>query len=97
MAKSLNPRQMQLSSELNAQCAFDLPGLNKIKWWTKDGNRIVNALQSPANDLNALGSINSTNGLISGNTIQPSQFELNAINQKEISYIETDLCFTCAK
>ncbi len=42
MAKSLNPRQMQLSSDLNAKCAFDLPGLNKIKWWTKDGNKIMN-------------------------------------------------------
>jgi hypothetical protein len=42
MAKSLNPRQMQLSNELNVSCAFDLPGLHKIKWWTKDGNKIVN-------------------------------------------------------
>lgn len=58
---------MQLSSDLNMQCAFDLPGLNKIKWWTKDGNKIVNPVSSTTlnENLNApnLNSLpNSTNG-----------------------------------
>ena len=43
MAKSLNPRQMQLSKSITHECAFDLPGLSKLKWWKKEGNRIVNA------------------------------------------------------
>ena len=43
MAKSFNPRQMELSDELSMECAFDLPGLNKIKWWSKESNRIVSS------------------------------------------------------
>lgn len=49
IAKSLNPRQMELSDDLNLECAFDLPGLNKIKWWTKDGNKIVNVSKTSTN------------------------------------------------
>ena len=48
MAKSLNPRQMQLSKSITHECAFDLPGLSKLKWWKKEGNRIVNASAAAA-------------------------------------------------
>ena len=63
MAKSLNPRQMQLSSELSLECAFDMPGLNKIKWWSKDGNRIASC-NTVKND----SSLSTNNGLSNGHS-----------------------------
>ncbi len=97
MAKSLNPRQMQLSSDLNMQCAFDLPGLNKIKWWTKDGNRIVNPISSNTlgENLNApnLNSLPSTinghssviNDLNDSNSTRNKQFK-NGLNNIQNEY-----------
>ncbi len=60
VTKSLNPRQMQLSDDLSLECAFDLPGLSKIKWWTKDGNKIVNVTKTSSN-VNASSNSNILN------------------------------------
>ena len=73
MAKSLNPRQMQLSDELSVECAFDLPGLNKIKWWTKDGNKIVNIQSSSA-------STNPLNHEVFNNGIHNGTCHVNSLN-----------------
>lgn len=107
MAKSLNPRQMQLSSDLNMECAFDLPGLSKVKWWTKDGNKIVNYSQSSSvensNGPNSNGSSNS-NGL--WNSIFESSDKGRSTNKNGSTYNsrenfapnkENELCFICAK
>jgi hypothetical protein len=83
IAKSLNPRQMQLSDDLNLECAFDLPGLNKIKWWTKDGNKIVNVSKnsihySNTNPNSHLYEMNSAN--LNNRSIDP------ATNKTKSSY-----------
>ena len=82
IAKSLNPRQMQLSDDLNLECAFDLPGLNKIKWWTKDGNKIVNVTKTSTNYSNTnpnshlydMNSVNLNNRLDAANNKAKSSY-----------------------
>jgi hypothetical protein len=34
----MNPKQMKLPK--NIKTNFDIPGLSKIEWWTKEGNKI---------------------------------------------------------
>ncbi len=101
IAKSLNPRQMQLSKDLNMQCAFDLPGLNKIKWWTKDGNKIVNTFPTNSNSESPSASNSNTNFLnnssLNGNSTQP-QSEVNSNqNENQSIYNKNEFCFTCSK
>ncbi len=38
LAKIMNPKQMKLPK--NIKTNFDIPGLSKIDWWTKEGNKI---------------------------------------------------------
>ncbi len=112
MAKSLNPRQMQLSADLNAKCAFDLPGLNKIKWWTKDGNKIIIPSTASNTGENPTGNITNGDSVVnelsdsknksysSRNHGTSSNFHQNEnINILAInnSYSKNELCFTCQK
>lgn len=97
---------MQLSSDLNVECSFDLPGLNKIKWWTKDGNKVVN-VSKHSNSINSNIDNNSTykNGFDSSKS---KIYHLNEDNEliKAVKSNDaatdplinpTDLCFTCSK
>lgn len=36
MAKSLNPKEMNLSSEMNLHCEFSIPGLSRMKWFESE-------------------------------------------------------------
>ncbi|RNA23081.1 PHD finger 12 [Brachionus plicatilis] len=36
MAKSLNPKEMALSDEMNLHCEFSIPGLSRIKWFANE-------------------------------------------------------------
>lgn len=36
MAKSLNPKEMNLSKEMNLDCEFSIPGLSRIKWFSSE-------------------------------------------------------------
>lgn len=38
LAKTMNPKQMKLPK--NIKTSFDIPGLSKIEWWTKEGNKV---------------------------------------------------------
>ena len=38
LAKIMNPKQMKLPK--NIKTSFDIPGLSKVEWWTKEGNKI---------------------------------------------------------
>jgi len=107
MAKSLNPRQMQLSDELSVECAFDLPGLNKIKWWTKDGNKIVN-IQSSSASTNPLNHEVFVNGIHNGTPVnslngftslhkQQSKASSNTGDYSTQTSSQHELCFTCVK
>jgi hypothetical protein len=107
MAKSLNPRQMQLSDELSVECAFDLPGLNKIKWWTKDGNKIVN-IQSSSASTNPLNHEVFVNGIHNGTPVnslngftslhkQQSKASSNTADYSAQTSSQHELCFTCVK
>ena len=102
---------MQLSSDLNMQCAFDLPGLNKIKWWTKDGNKIVNPISSTtlSENLNApnLNSIPSSlqinNDMNDSSSTKNKQnkngcfLNLPAEHYSNRQFEQSDLCFICVK
>ena len=110
IAKSLNPRQMQLSDDLNVECAFDLPGLNKIKWWTKDGNKIINVTRnttnycsnsSTDNNGSSTSSKNSESNRFKGSNddkeIQKSNSNENSNGNNDMLDNQNDLCFICSK
>lgn len=86
---------MQLSTDLNMQCAFDLPGLNKVKWWTKEGNKIVNTFASSSTS-DAYSGPNS-NASSNGTSFQPlSEVNNNQIDSQS-AYNRNEFCFTCSK
>jgi hypothetical protein len=44
LAKIMNPRQMKLPK--NIKNTFEIPGLSKIEWWTKEGNKLLEQKES---------------------------------------------------
>lgn len=109
IAKSLNPRQMELSEDLNVECAFDLPGLNKIKWWTKDGNKIINITRNTTNYSSSSYSDNINGAFLAGknsdyNKVKGSNDDKEALKSVNLNENtngnnddQIDLCFICSK
>lgn len=83
MAKSQNPRQMNLSDDLSKTCEFNIPGLNKIKWWSKDWYLLRAGTNSISSSTYTNGLVVS-NGTSSSNDDNNPSSDSNSIRQKSL-------------
>ncbi|CAF0723518.1 unnamed protein product [Brachionus calyciflorus] len=52
MAESFNPKEMNLSSDLNLKCEFNIPGLTRIKWFANEYKlKTISTSKSPPNPI----------------------------------------------
>ncbi len=108
LIKSSNPRQMELSRELNAKCDIKIPGLNRVKWWIHEKCKSAHENhhhhyhnQNSLNyDLNKSSSKNETN--LSNINGKNGNSLLEYIKNKKNSMIgqamnSKQTCFICQK